>query len=88
MIALIVGYHARAGRNLLLSVALGLLLGGALGNLFDRLRLGYVVDWVDAGLGTLRFFTFNIGDAAISTAILLLLAIALIPSLGTRTTDG
>ena len=43
---------------------------------------------MDAGLGTLRFFTFNIGDAAISTAILLLLAIALIPSLGTRTTDG
>ncbi len=88
VIALIVGYHARAGRNLLLSIALGLLLGGALGNLLDRLRLGYVVDWVDAGIGTLRFFTFNIGDAAISTAILLLLAIALIPNLGTRPIDG
>ena len=50
--ALIVGYHARAGRSVYLSLALGLLLGGALGNLADRLRLGYVVDFVDIGLGT------------------------------------
>ncbi len=80
VLALIVWYHARAPRSLLLSVALGLLLGGATGNLVDRLRLGFVVDFVDIGLGTLRFFTFNLGDAAISTAILLLLLIALLPA--------
>jgi signal peptidase II len=88
VIGLIVWYHARAGRNLLLSLALGLLLGGAVGNLVDRLRLGYVVDWVDAGLGSLRFWTFNVGDAAISVAILLLLVIALRPGLGTARVDG
>jgi signal peptidase II len=79
VLALIVWYHARAPRSLLLSVALGLLLGGAVGNLIDRLRIGYVVDFVDIGLGTLRFFTFNIGDSAISSAILLLLLLAVRP---------
>jgi signal peptidase II len=81
VLVLIVGYHARSGRSPLLSIALGLLLGGALGNLIDRIRLGYVVDWVDAGLGSIRFWTFNLGDSAISLAILLLLLLALRPSL-------
>ncbi len=67
-------------RSLLLSIALGLLLGGAIGNLIDRLRLGYVVDFVDIGLGNLRFFTFNVADSAISLAILLLLFLAVRPS--------
>jgi signal peptidase II len=82
VIGLILWYQARSGRNQLLSLALGLLLGGALGNLLDRIRLGYVVDWVDAGIGAIRFWTFNVGDAAISLAILLLLLIALRPGLG------
>ncbi len=81
VLALIVGYHARSGRSPLLSIALGLLLGGASGNLIDRIRLGYVVDWVDAGLGSVRFWTFNLGDAAISAAILLLLLLAFVPGL-------
>ena len=79
VLGLIVWYHGHAARSLLLSIALGLLLGGAAGNLIDRLRLGYVVDFVDMGIGTLRFFTYNVGDAAISTAILLLLIIAIRP---------
>lgn len=77
VIALIVGYHATSGRQPVLSLALGLLLGGAIGNMLDRFRLGYVVDWVDAGLGDLRFYTFNVADAAISGAILLLIVLAL-----------
>ena len=81
VVALIVGYHARAGRSLYLSIALGLLLGGALGNLVDRLRLGYVVDFVDLGLGDLRFFTFNVGDSAITIAILMLIGAAFLPGL-------
>jgi len=91
VVGLIVGYHARAGRSLYLSIALGLLLGGAIGNLIDRLRLGYVVDFVDIGIGDLRFFTFNVADAAISTAIVLIVGAALFPSLqrlGERPSDG
>jgi len=67
------------------------LLGGAIGNLIDRLRLGYVVDFIDIGIGDLRFYTFNLADAAISTAILMLLGAALLPSLsrlGERRSDG
>ena len=81
VVGLIVAYHARAGRSLYLSISLGLLLGGAIGNLVDRLRLGYVVDFVDIGIGTLRFYTFNVADSAISAAIVLLLAVAVVPSL-------
>jgi signal peptidase II len=87
VVALIVGYHARSGRSFYLSVTLGLLLGGALGNLLDRLRLGYVVDFVDAGIGTVRWYTFNVADAAISFAILLLLAATIWPSVARRSGD-
>jgi signal peptidase II len=80
VVAMIAWYHGSSGRNTLLSVALGLLLGGALGNMFDRLRLGYVVDFVDIGIGDLRWYTFNVADAAISCAILLLLLSALLPA--------
>lgn len=81
VIGLIVLYHGRAGRSLYLSIALGLLLGGAIGNMIDRLRLGYVVDWVDIGLGSLRFWTFNVADSAISLAIVMLVGLALFPAL-------
>jgi signal peptidase II len=87
VIGLMVGYHARAGRSRYMSIALGFLLGGAIGNLIDRLRLGYVVDFVDIGLGDLRFYTFNVADSAISAAIVLLVAVALVPGL-VRLVDG
>jgi signal peptidase II len=61
------------------TVALGLLLGGAIGNLIDRLTRGYVVDFVDMGIGSWRFYTYNVADAGISTAIVLLLLMAVIP---------
>ncbi len=81
VIAIIVVYHGRSRPSLLLSTALGLLLGGAIGNLIDRLRLGYVIDFVDAGIGALRFYTFNVADSAISLSILLLILLALFPGL-------
>jgi signal peptidase II len=85
VVALIVVYHAKAGRSRYLSITLGLLLGGALGNLTDRLRLGHVVDFVDAGIGDLRWYTFNVADAAISFALLLLIAASVRPSVARQT---
>ncbi len=79
---LIVAYHAKAARGLAVTVTLGLLLGGALGNLVDRVRFGSVVDFVDMGIGGWRFYTYNLADAAISTAIVLLVAMAVFPRLG------
>lgn len=82
VIAMIAWYHGRSGRSPYLTLTLGLLLGGAIGNLLDRVRFGYVVDWVDAGIGGLRWYTFNVADAAISGALLLLILLALRPALG------
>jgi signal peptidase II len=73
VVGAIVWFHHSSGRNALLSVALGLLLGGALGNMADRFRIGYVVDFVDLGIGNLRWYTFNVADSAISLSIVLLL---------------
>ena len=55
-------------------IALGMVLGGALGNIFDRARHGYVVDFADLHFGEFRpFLIFNVGDAAISIAVVILL---------------
>ena len=54
--------------------ALSLVLGGALGNIIDRIRFGYVVDFADLHFGEFRpFLIFNVGDAAISIAVVVLL---------------
>ena len=79
---LIVAYHARAGRGLVVTLALGLLLGGAIGNLIDRVHYGSVIDFVDMGIGAWRFYTYNVADAAISTSIVLLVAMAAFPRIG------
>ena len=84
VVGLIVLYHGRATPNRYVSITLGLLLGGAVGNLIDRLRLGYVVDFVDAGVGDLRWYTFNVADTAISFSIVLLLAASLWPAVARR----
>jgi signal peptidase II len=61
------------------SVALALVLGGALGNIVDRVRLGYVVDYADLHFGEWRpFLVFNVADAAITIGVLLLLVRALL----------
>jgi signal peptidase II len=88
VVVLIVVYHRAAGRGYLTTIALGLLLGGAIGNLLDRLRLGYVVDWIDMGIGDWRFFTYNVADASITIAILILIGLALIPRLAEWGADG
>ncbi|MFB0872486.1 MULTISPECIES: signal peptidase II [unclassified Sphingobium] len=59
--------------------ALGLVLGGAIGNIVDRVRLGYVVDYADLHFGEWRpFLIFNLADAAITIGVLILLARALL----------
>ena len=59
-------------------VALGLVLGGAAGNILDRVRFGYVVDFLDLHFGDFRpFLVFNVADAAITIGVLILLLRAL-----------
>ncbi|MFI3122876.1 MAG: signal peptidase II, partial [Methylococcales bacterium] len=57
----------------LLAVALSLILGGAMGNLIDRLAYGYVIDFLDVYYGTYHWPAFNIADSAITIGVTLML---------------
>jgi signal peptidase II len=63
----------RAADNRLLAVALALVLGGALGNLYDRLTLGHVVDFVQLHALGYYFPSFNVADSAITAGVVLLI---------------
>jgi len=66
-----IGYFFRTfrDRSSWLHVVLGTILAGTLGNLTDRLRLGYVVDFISVGVGETRFPTFNVADSAVVVGI-------------------
>jgi signal peptidase II len=59
-------------RSRLARTALALVMGGALGNLIDRARLGSVIDFVDVFWGTYHWPAFNVADSAISVGVVLL----------------
>ena len=71
-----IGYFFRSFRDRgpVIHIVLGTILAGTLGNLTDRLRLGYVVDFISVGIGDLRFPTFNVADSAVVVGIGLLVA--------------
>lgn len=78
-IAVFVGFWLWRERKRTDSIALAMVLGGALGNILDRIRLGYVVDYIDLHFGEFRpFLVFNVADAAITIGVLLLLVRALL----------
>ena len=73
-IAVGVAYWLGREKNRADQIALGMVLGGALGNILDRVRFGYVVDFADLHFGDFRpFLVFNVGDAAISIGVVILL---------------
>lgn len=73
VVAGVLGWWAlRADRRLLIS-AIGLVMGGAIGNVIDRIRFGFVVDFIDFS-GTRVFpWVFNVADSAITVGVLLLI---------------
>ena len=62
-------HRSLVGRGLWLQVVLGMILGGTLGNLIDRVRQGYVTDFVSMGFGETRFPTYNVADASLVIGI-------------------
>lgn len=68
-------YRSLRERKLWLRTALGLQLGGALGNLLDRLRLGAVIDFIEFHIDAInfRFAVFNLADSAICIGVAILL---------------
>ena len=71
---LILYYFYRERTNHLgIRISLALVLGGAIGNLIDRIVFGQVVDFLDFGLGKYRFFVFNVADSAVTVGVILFL---------------
>jgi len=69
-IAVICYYHARYARGRPLpTVGLALILGGALGNLIDRLRVGMVIDFLDFYLGAYHWPAFNVADGGVTVGV-------------------
>jgi len=78
LIAVVVFVWMLRERSLFEISGLALILGGALGNIQDRVLLGYVIDYADFHIGTFRpFLIFNVADAAITIGVLIILARAL-----------
>jgi signal peptidase II len=70
-------------------IGLALVLGGALGNIYDRVVYGYVIDYADLHIGTWRpFLIFNLADAAITFGVLILLARSLLSGEKPARTDA
>ena len=73
-IGLVVFLYLRGDRqSLAFHVALALILGGALGNLYERLTLGEVVDYLDFFIGSYHWPAFNVADVAITSSVGLLI---------------
>ncbi len=70
-------YRLRSTGQWVLSAGLALVLGGAVGNLIDRIRLGYVTDFIQVIIVNWPFPSFNVADAAISVGAVLLIIDAL-----------
>jgi signal peptidase II len=89
VVAVLVSLEIGSGwRSWLVTLTLGLLLGGAVGNFIDRIRHGYVIDFADIGVGNSRFYVFNIADSAVTVAIILLFVLWFIaPHLGVSVPD-
>ena len=71
VLAIVYYYRQIASNSALVSATLGMQLGGAFGNLLDRITQGYVVDFVDVGIGDVRFWAFNVADSSIVVGIIL-----------------
>ncbi len=72
VLAIVYYYRQFANSSPLVTATLGMQLGGAFGNLLDRVTKGYVVDFVDVGIpGGVRFWAFNVADSSIVVGIIL-----------------
>lgn len=69
----VVLYIALKTHSKFLMVCYGLLLGGAVGNLLDRVRHGYVIDFIDIGIRNARWPTFNLADLAIIIGLIMII---------------
>lgn len=72
-IGFVIYIYVISKKKVLEQLSLGFILGGAFGNIFDRIISGKVTDFLDFGIGSHRFYTFNLADSAIILGLILLL---------------
>ena len=72
LFALIWLFRSVPSGNRIMRPALSMVLGGALGNIVDRVRMGMVADFFDVGIGTWRWPVFNVADSFVTIGILLI----------------
>jgi lipoprotein signal peptidase len=73
VVVVALGIWLRRAENTLMAVSIGAIAGGAVGNVIDRLRYGWVVDFIHAHLGDWSWYVFNVADAAIVCGVALLI---------------
>jgi len=78
VVAMLLWWLARAASQVE-ACAIGFIIGGALGNVVDRLRQGAVTDWLDLHVGDWHWPIFNLADVAIVCGVALLLSASLLP---------
>ena len=72
-IVAVLAYWLTRVENPLLAIAIGLIIGGAIGNVIDRIRFGAVVDFLDFHVGSWHWPAFNVADSAICVGVALML---------------
>ncbi len=80
-------YRSHPSPGVWLRVLMGVMLGGAISNLLDRIRFGQVTDFIDIGVGTTRWPAFNVADSSIVVGLVILAFLALKPP-GAKATPG
>ena len=84
LVVLYFAYREYRGRGSLYLVAIGMVGGGALGNLVDRLRLGHVIDFLDVYYRQYHWPAFNVADSAITVGVALFILAGLKDRPGSR----
>jgi signal peptidase II len=84
-IVVALGVWLRRAENRLVAISLGMIAGGAVGNVIDRMRFGAVVDFIHFHVGTWSWYVFNVADAAIVCGVAALVLDGLWPR--SRTED-
>jgi signal peptidase II len=82
-LAILIYYQTLPEDHLFQRICLGLMVGGSIGNLIDRLTLGYVVDFVAVG----RFPVFNLADSCVTVSVILLLISTIIEERKAQSTE-
>lgn len=77
-IVLVLAFWLLRARERFIILSLGIIIGGALGNIIDRVRYGFVVDFLDFHLGDYHWPAFNIADTAVFIGVVILVLMSIV----------